>query len=281
LKIGITADSTCDFPKAFAQERDIHILPLYVVKDDGSSFRDGVEISIPEVFAYARETGKITGTAAVTVGDYIEKWTELRERYDAIIHVAFSSEMSACCGNARIAAQELENIYVVDSLNLSTAYGLMALEAAEMRDRGAEPAEIVPVLERMAPRLEASFVIDTLDFLRRGGRCSALKAMGANMLRLKPCIEIHDGKMSMAKKYRGKIENVYLQYVRDRLEGRDDLDLRRIFITGACLSEEVVARTREEILRCQPFGEVLYSHTGCTVSSHCGPLCMGLMYCRK
>lgn len=281
MKIGISADSTCDLPLAYAKDHGITVLPLYVIKEDGSSYRDGVDISTPDVFAYTEATGKITGTSAVTVGDYIETWTEMKKEYDVIIHVAFSSELSACCSNARIAAAEFENIRVVDSRNLTTGYGHLALDAVEMVKNGLTPDEIVAELERKIPCVESSFMLDTLEYMRRGGRCTTVQALGANMLKLKPCIEVHDGKMHVAKKYRGRIERAYLQYVRDRLAGRSDLDLRRIFITDSGIPEDMYESVRAAILSYQPFEEVIRTSTGCTVSSHCGPMTMGILYMRK
>lgn len=281
MRIRISADSTCDLPKEMVERHGIGILPLYIVKDDGSAYKDGVEITTPDVFEYTRRTGKIAGTAAVTVADYIAAWTAWKKDCDAIVHVAFSSELSACCQNARLAAQEVPGVFVVDSLNLSTGYGHLVLDAALMAEAGRPPEEIAAETERQVPKMDVSFVLDTLDYLRRGGRCSALAALGANVLGLKPCLEMHGGKLGVAKKYRGKTDNTFLQYVTDRLRDRDDIDLRRVFITDSGIPDELRARIEETVLACQPFREVYHNLSGCTISGHCGPYCMGVLYYHK
>lgn len=281
MRIKISADSTCDLPKELIAKHDIGVLPLYIITDDEKALRDGVEISTPDVFEYTKRTGKICGTSAVTVGDYIEQWTQWKKDCDAIVHIAFSSELSACCQNARMAALEVENVYVADSLNLSTGFGHLVLDAAIMAESGMSPQEIIAETERNVPKMDVSFVLDTLDFIRRGGRCTALQAMGANILGLKPCIEVHEGKMGIAKKYRGKTDKAFIQYVTDRLKDRDDIDLRRVFITDSGIPDEVRAAIREAVLACQPFKEVHHNLSGCTISGHCGPYCMGVLYYHK
>jgi DegV family protein with EDD domain len=281
MKIKISADSTCDLPKEFVEKHNIGIFPLYIVTDEGKSYRDGIDITTPDVFAYTERSGKIAGTSAVTVTDYVERWLEWRQDCDAIVHIAFSSELSACCQNARLAAMDVPGVTVVDSLNLSTGYGHLVLDAALMAEAGVSAAEIAAETERQAPKMDVSFVLDTLDYLRRGGRCSALTALGANMLGLKPCLEMHDGKLGVAKKYRGKTDKAFLQYVTDRLKDRDDIDLRRVFITDSGIPQEVRQQIEDTVLACQPFKEVYHNLSGCTISGHCGPYCMGVLYYHK
>lgn len=280
MKVKVTADSTCDLPEELVKERNIKVFPLYIVRD-GEALRDGVDITPDEMYAYTKQTGKLCSTSAVTVADYSDGWTECLEEYDAVVHVAFSSELSVTCANARLAAESFDKVYIVDSLNLSTGYGQLALDAADMAAEGKEPAEIVAEIERLREKMDVSFVINTLEFLRKGGRCTTVQALGANLLSLKPVIEVHDGKMTVGKKYRGKIEAAYIQYIHERLEGQDDIDPRRIFITDSGLPDELRARLREEVLSCQPFKEVHNTRAGCTVSGHCGPYTMGILYYHK
>lgn len=280
MRIKISADSTCDLPKALVDQHNIGVLPLYIIRDE-TALRDGLDVTPEDLYAYTKASGKLCGTSAVTVVDYVAAWSAWREDYDAIIHVAFSSELSASCNNARIAAAEVEQVWVVDSRNLSTGFGHLVLDAALMAEQGLAPEAIVEELERLVPRVDVSFVLDTLDYLKKGGRCTALQALGANLLGLKPCIEVHDGKMGVAKKYRGKIENAYIQYINDRLKDRDDIDLRRVFITDSGLPEPLRARLREAVLACQPFEAVYNNVAGCTISGHCGPWCMGVLYYHK
>lgn len=280
MKVKISADSTCDLPKETIDYFDIGILPLYIVRD-GESLRDGEEITTPEIFAYTRRTGQLCSTAAVTILDYITAWTEWKKEYDAVVHISLSSELSASYSNACIAAEEVGNVWVIDSKNLSTGSGHLTLDAAIMAKEGTDAAEIAAELKRLTPKLDVSFVLDTLDYLRKGGRCSALAALGANVLSLKPCIEVHDGTMGVGKKYRGKTEKAFLQYVADRLKDRDDIDLRRVFITDSGISDEARAAIENAVLSCQPFEKVYHNLSGCTISGHCGPCCMGVLYYHK
>ena len=280
MKVKISTDSTCDLPREFIERYDIGVLPMYIIRD-GVSLRDGIDITAQDMYEYTERTGKLCSTSAVTVADYAAAWIEWLKDADAVVHVAFSSELSASCNNARIAAGEFTNVTVVDSLNLSTGFGQLVIDAAIMAEAGHSPEEIAAEVERLVPKMDVSFVLNTLEYLRKGGRCTTIQALGANLLGLKPCIEVHDGKMGVAKKYRGKIEAAYHQYIRDRLQGRDDIDLRRVFITDSGLPDDVRARLRETVLECQPFKEVYNNSAGCTISGHCGPWCMGVLYYHK
>lgn len=280
MKVKISADSTCDLPKALIDSYEIGIMPLYIVRE-GESLKDGEEITTPEVFAFTKQTGALCGTAAVSVADYIAAWTAWKEEYGAVVHISLSSELSASFGNACIAAEEVGNVWVVDSRNLSTGSGHLALDAAVMAKSGMDAADIAAELERLVPKLDVSFVLDTLDYLRKGGRCSALQALGANLLSLKPCIEVKDGTMGVGKKYRGKIEKAFIHYATDRLKDRDDIDLRRVFITDSGISDEARSAIEEAVLACQPFEKVYHNVSGCVISGHCGPMCMGVLYYHK
>jgi DegV family protein with EDD domain len=169
----------------------------------------------------------------------------------------------------------------VDSRNLSTGIGHLVLDAAEMAEQGMDAADIASALEKKREKLDVSFVIDTLEYLKRGGRCSALVAMSANLLHLKPCIEVKDGKMGVGHKYRGKLEKCYVQYIEERLKGRDDIDCHRIFITDSGCDEATWRELERVVRACQPFEEVIHTRAGCTVSNHCGPGCMGILYYHK
>ena len=282
MKIKICADSTCDLSPELVERYDVGIIPLYIVKD-GVSYADGREITPQDVYAHVRAGGAMCSTAAVSVADYEAFFAEQRRHCDALIHFHISSEMSSCYQNACIAAENFENVYSVDSRNLSTGIGQLVLAAAEMAAEGTMSAEeIFRTVQDLRERLDVSFVLDTLEFLRKGGRCSTLAALGANLLSLKPCIEVHDGAMGVGKKYRGTLGKCLVQYVRDRLEGRDDIDLKRIFITDSGdFTQEELDAMEAEVRRCQPFAEVLHTRAGCTISNHCGPRCVGILYFHK
>ena len=281
MRIKITADSTCDLPSEIVRKYNIGIVPLYIVKNE-ESFRDSLEIVPKDIFDHVESGAGICHSAAVNVADYDEWFAKGLEEHDAVIHVNISHEFSSCNQNALISAAELENVYVVDSLNLSTGSGLVVLEAALLAERGMAPEQIVAELNEFTKRVEASFVIGTLKYLHKGGRCSGLAAFGANVLGLKPCIEVIDGKMGVGKKYRGNFEKIILQYVSDRLANRDDLDKKRIFVTfPPSLPQKVVDSVVGLISSEYGFEEILCSNAGCVISNHCGPTCLGVLYCRK
>ena len=279
MNIKISADSTCDLSPQLIQRYDIGISPLYIVRD-GESLVDGVDITPDEIYAHVEAGGSMCSTAAVSVYDYVEFFRKELESADAVVHFHISGEMSACYQNACIAATEVGNVYPVDARNLSTGIGLLVLEAAELAQKGELTAQ--EIQERMNQRrelLDVSFVVEQLGYLRKGGRCSSVAALGANVLSLRPCIQVKDGKMGVGKKYRGAYQKCLLQYVKERLEGRDDIDPHRIFITesGGFTSEEV-AEVEAAVRGYQPFEEVLHTRAGCTVSSHCGPRTLGILY---
>lgn len=282
MKIRISADSTCDLSQELIEKYNIAITPLYIVKD-GVALVDGIDITPEDIYDHVDSGGSICSTAAVSVADYEEFFRKQLQEFDAVVHFHISSEMSSCYQNAMIVASELGNVYPVDARNLSSGIALLVIFAAELAASDTMTAEEIQaaVIEKRE-KLDVSFVLDTLNYLRKGGRCSALAAMGANMLSLKPSIEVHNGVMGVAKKYRGNLTKCVLQYIRDHLEGRDDIDTKRIFLTDSRgFTEEEIGSFMAEILRCQPFEEVLRGKSGCTISNHCGPRCIGILYFHK
>ena len=279
MKIKISADSTCDLSPELIERYHIGITPLYIIRGE-ETLRDGIDVHPQELYEYAKATGKLCKTAAVNVSDYLAYFAACREEYDAVIHFTISSDMSACYQNACIAAAEVGNVYPVDSRNLSTGIGLLVLEAAELAREGKLTArEIQQTMEQRRELLDVSFLVERLDYLHKGGRCSSVAALGANVLSLRPCIQVKEGKMGVGKKYRGAYQKCLLQYVKERLEGHDDIDLHRIFVTesGGFTAEEV-AEIEAAVRSYQPFEEVLHTRAGCTISSHCGPRTLGILY---
>lgn len=281
MRVKITADSTCDLPRSLAERFDVGIVPLYVVKD-GQSYRDGVDIVPEDIYTHVESGGDLCTTSAVTVGDYEDFFQREMEGYDAIIHFTIASGMSACYQNACIAAAEMEHIYPFDSQSLSVGIALLAIHAAELAAEGKSVDEILTALEDKRRKLEVSFVVDTLEYLRKGGRCSALAAMGANLLSLKPCIEVRDGAMGVGKKYRGKMEKCLLDYVRERLEGAQDVEESCVFLVDSGrLPEDLRQRVQQEILRYLPKATVHMTAAGGTICCHCGPGALGVIFSRK
>lgn len=280
MRYKITADSTCDLGRDLIERYDIGILPLYVQLGE-KTYRDGIDIQPDDIYAHVAAGGGLATTAAVNLADYVRAFTELSDRYDFVIHVNISSDFSCSHQNAKLAAADLPNVYVVDSRNLSTGHGHIVLEAARMAAEGMGPEEIVQQLEALTARVDASFILEQLEYMKKGGRCSAVALLGANLLKLRPCIEVKDGKMGVGKKYRGSFEKCLVQYITDKIGARSDLELRRVFITHSGLPEEMVQKAVETVQKLQPFDEICVTRAGCTVSSHCGPGTIGVLYIRK
>ena len=279
-KIIISSDSTCDLSAELKEKYGIKIIPLGITLGT-QVYRDGVDITPDDIYAHHEKTGELPKTTASNVGECIDYFTELKKDGDAIIHFTISSAMSSTYNNTCMAAEEFDDVYVIDAQNLSTGSGLLVLSAAEMAQSGMAAADIVAKLEELKPRVDASFVIDSLEYLHKGGRCSALAMLGANLLKLKPCIEVKNGSMGVGKKYRGAYGRVLSEYVDERLQNVDDIDTSRVFITHAGCDEDIVNAVVEQVKSKGIFDEVLLTRAGCTVSSHCGANTLGVLFIRK
>lgn len=278
----LCADSTCDLSEELLERYNIHIFPLHIVLGD-RTYQDGIDLVPDQIYQIYREKKILPKTAAINVEEYTEFARPFIKAGNDVIYVTLGSGISATYNNCRLAAEELPGMYVIDSGNLSTGMGHVVLAAAKGIEAGLPVEQIVEETRALAHRVEASFVIDTLEFLYKGGRCSALAMLGANMLKLKPCIEVDnaDSRMSVGKKYRGSLDKALEQYVKDRLEGRDDIVTDRIFITHSGIAPERVELVRREIAKYQQFDEVIETRAGCTISSHCGPNTLGILFVRK
>jgi len=279
-KVVITADSTCDLSKEIAGRENIYISPLYVRTCD-SEFRDGVDIDANGLFELVKAKGELPKTSACSADDYLNLWKPLLDEGNEVVHISLSSELSSCFQNARLAASELQGVYVLDSRSLSTGSGMLALEASELAKDGKTAQQILDVLSQKVNKVNISFVLDTMDYLAKGGRCSSVAAFAAGVLKLRLCIAVADGKMDVCKKYRGKTEAVLKQYVNERLTSAGEIDKKRVFITDSGVDEATV-KAIENILTSQwGFEQVLHTNAGCTVSSHCGPGCLGIIFFEK
>lgn len=280
MKIKITSDSTCDLSCEQIAKYDVHILPLAVAMGE-NNYRDGVDITPEQIYAHVAKGGDLPKTAANNIADYAEAFAMYSKEYDAVIHLNISAEFSSCYQNARIAAEEFDNVHVVDSRNLSTGHGLLLLKGIELAQQGMAAADIAQVLRETADKVDASFILDQLEYLAKGGRCSSVVALGANLLKLKPCIDVKNGKMGVGKKYRGKFEKVLLQYVAERVGDGSDIRLDRVFVTHAGCDEAVYMSCVEKVKELAPFAEVHITRAGCTISSHCGQNTLGVLFIRK
>ncbi|MCH7321981.1 DegV family protein [Solibacillus sp. MA9] len=277
--IKITADSTCDLSPELLAKYDISLASLHVLINE-EDYLDGVNITPKDIFHYVSVENKSCSTAAINTYEYEQFFKPYTKQYEAIIHISLGSEFSSCHQNACLAAQSFENIIVIDSQNLSTGSGLLVLEAAELAAQGYTAKEIEARILAQVPEIEASFVIDKMDYLKRGGRCSSVEAFGATLLKIKPSIEVTHGKMEVGKKYRGQFASSLEKYVKDRLENRTDIDLSRIFITHPDCPDELVEQVKTMIQRQMQFDEILITNAGCTVSTHCGPSTLGILFKR-
>lgn len=280
-KIKITCDSTCDLTPQMYEKYDIEVLPLGIVVGDELK-RDSVDINPPGIFEYVSKTGTLPKTSAASVAEYCELFSKFTSQGYAVIHINISAEFSSCHANACMAATQTDGeVYVIDSRNLSTGSGHLAILGSELAAKGMPAKDVAEALDEAKRRLDVSFVLQTLDYLQKGGRCPGVVAFGANLLKLRPEIEVRDGKMTVGKKYRGSMEKSIFDYVRGRLEGRTDIDTHRIFVTHSYVPQELVDKVVDYVKQLHPFEEVLVSYAGCAVSSHCGPNCLGVLFFKK
>ena len=275
----IAADSTCDLSRELIEAYGIHIIPLGVTLGE-TQYTDGVDIDPDFIYAHYEKTGQLPKTSAVNLVDFEDYFARETAAGNAVVLFTISSDMSSTCNNARLAAEGFENVYVVDTRNLSTGGGLLVLTAAEMAAEGKPAAEIAEVCNTLAPCVDASFIIDSLEFLHKGGRCSALAAFGANMLSLKPCIVVKDGKMGVGKKYRGKFGAVLPKYVSDRLGDGSDVIGGHIFVTHAGCEPAIIDACVEAVAAIAPEAKIHITRAGCTISSHCGRNTLGVLFIR-
>ena len=276
----ITSDSTTDLSAELKERYNIKTIPLGVNLGDKTYF-DGVDVTPDDIYEYHRKTGELPKTTAANLGDLIDFFKPLVDEGNKVIHFSISGEMSSTFNNSRMAAEEVGNVYAIDSRNLSTGAGLLVIAAAEMAKKGMEAEEIVKEIENLIPKVDASFVIDNLEYLHKGGRCSAVAMLGANLLKLKPCIEVKNGSMGVGKKYRGKFGDVLKTYVAERIGDGSDIDLDRVFVTHAGCDMDIVNAVVEDVKKAAPFKEVFLTRAGCTISSHCGADSLGVLFIRK
>ena len=280
MNIKIIADSTCDLSAELLEKHNITLIPLTVIKDD-KAYTDSVTITTVDIFAHVAAGGNLCSTTAVSVGEYQDWFAKFANDFDGVVHVNISSEFSACYQNACLAASEFNNVIAIDSRNLSTGQGLVVIEAAKLASSVSSLEELKEKLDAFAPKVEASFLLDRLDYMVKGGRCSAAAALGANLLNLKPCIEVKDGKMAVVKKYRGNYAKCLATYVKDRLDARDDLDREILFVTRTPVTEDCLHAVEEAVAQYANFENIYWTHAGCTISCHCGPGTLGVLFIRK
>lgn len=281
--IKIIADSTCDLTDEILQRYDIDILPLYIHLGE-KEYKDRLEIQPEDIFSWSNDNNTTPKTAAPSIEDAVEAMKPYVEKGDEILMFAISEDMSATANVMRLAAEHLnykEHVHVIDSASLSTGNGLLIVEAAIMAENKVPVKEIVDAIEELKPDVRASFVVDTLTYLHRGGRCSATTALAGSLLKIKPSIIVKDGKMDADKKYRGKLNKVILQYVQDMEQELLHAKKDRVFITHSGCDREIVDSVRAYLESLEHFGEIIETRAGSVISSHCGPGTLGVLFIAK
>lgn len=280
--VKIVSDSTCDLSNELVEAYDISIIPLMISMGETTK-KDGTEVTPVDIYRWSDETGLTPKTAAPTIGDAISFLEPFVKKGVDIIFFGISEAMSATCNVMRLAAQNLgySRLFVVDSMNLSTGIGLQVLRAAELAKNGVGTEDILKDNSIIISKIRASFVVDTLIYLQRGGRCSGVTALLANTLKLKPEIVVNDGKMGVGKKYRGNIKSVLSKYVQDRKEELIAANPDRIFITHSGCDDDVIDDIKKTLEDLNIFRDILITRAGGVISSHCGPNTLGILYISK
>lgn len=281
--IRIISDSTCDLSKELVEQYNIEILPLHIHLGE-NEYQDGVTITPDEIYEWSDANDTTPKTAAVSIGEAVDMFEPYVKNGDELIVFSISQGMSATCSVMRLAAQELEaddSIHVIDSANLSTGIGLLVIEAAVMAQEGKSAKEIVARIEELKPLVSASFVVDTLTYLHRGGRCSGVAALAGGMLKLHPKIVVENGKMDANKKYRGKMNMVIKSYVKDMEEDLKNAKKDRVFITHSGCEDSIIEEVREYLETLNVFDEILVTRAGGVISSHCGPGTLGVLFIKN
>lgn len=278
-KIILSADSTCDLDQELKERYNVQYFPLHIILN-GKDYKDGIDITPEEVYEEYYKNKVLPKTSAVNVSEYIDHFRPWVEDGYEVIHVNLGHALSSSYQNCCIAAEELGHVHVVDSCNLSTGTGLIVVAAGKMIQEGLDAETIAERLQSRTHKCHASFVLDTLTFLHAGGRCSAVAALGANMLKLKPCIQVNnaDGSMGLGKKYRGALDKALIKYVKDELSRYSDINTDLLFITHSGIPQEYIDQVRETIDGIIQFKEIHVTKASCTISCHCGPNTLGILF---
>lgn len=280
MNIKITTDSTADLSKDIIEKYNISIVPLQILIGD-ETYKDFVDIDSDNIFNIMEEKKALASTCAVNIEEYENFFKKHVENSDYLIHFSLGSKVSSCFQNANIAAGNFKNVKVIDTNSLTTGQGILAYLAAKMIKNGASFDEIIETSNNLKENVDISFVIDTLEFLKKGGRCSSLASLGANLLKIKPSIQMEDGILKTSKKYRGKLESCVELYIKDKLENNTDINFDTLFLTHSKCDKTLVDIAKSTIKKFANFKEIIETNAGCTISSHCGPNCLGIIFMKK
>ena len=275
MSFRITCESSADLTAELYKKHDIAVMPFTITMGE-KQYKD-FDINNEELFKLVQENGTLPKTSAFNEFDY-EEFFKKETKDEGIIHFCISSKVSSTINSARAAAEKMKNVYVIDSMSLSTGTGIQLLYAAKLRDAGVPIAEAVELINERKSNVQISFVVDTLKYLHKGGRCSALALLGSNLLGIKPSIVLKDGKMQVGKKYVGKIHKTLEKYIPDTLAEYNNPDPEMCFITYSSATEEMIKVTKEVLEKNFKFKNVVETTAGCTVATHCGPNTLGIIY---
>lgn len=276
MAVKIASDSSTDLTKELYEQNDVAVLP-FTINLGEESFRDGIDITNDMIYDYVSRTKNLPKTSAVNTYQ-CEEFFKKYHSPDGIVFITISSKISSAYNNAVLASKDYDNVYIVDSMSLSTGGGLLVMYASELSRQGLTAKEIYEKLEARKQYVQASFTIDKLDYLHKGGRCSALKMLGANLLKLHPQIQLKNGTMGMNKKYRGKMKDLVKSYIDDTLEEYNTPDTSYCFMTHTNCDPEVVESAMEHLKSKNIFKNIIETHAGSTVTSHCGRNTLGILY---
>ncbi|MGN1200695.1 MAG: DegV family protein [Candidatus Caccovivens sp.] len=276
MKVAISAESTIDLPKELLEKYDIHTLSFMVILGD-KELKDGQEVCPADIFDFVEKNKVLPKTSAINEEQYENYFSELLKDYDAVVHFCLSSQISSACSNAKNVAERMKNVYVVDTLSLSTGIALLAIYGRKLANDGLPVEEVYNRCCERVSKVQASFVIKKLDYLYKGGRCSALSFFGANLMKIRPMIVLKDGKMGVHRKYRGNMDSVIANYCKDTIEEFNTPDLNIAFVTYTTASEGMV-QSAKEALKNRGFKEIYETRAGATITSHCGEDTLGILY---
>ncbi len=278
--VKILSDSTCDLSEELKERFHVEVIPLHVILGK-EVYEDGINVTPQEIIAWVDRTKEAPKTAAPAPEEIIGIFQEQLKQYREIVCFSIAAGMSASNASMHIAAKELDaenRIHVIDSANLSSGMGLLVMEAAELAQNGADGKTIAERIETLKPLVRSSFVVDTLMYLYRGGRCSGLTALAGTTLRLHPQISIQNGEMKAGKNYRGSIGRVTMKYVREMEKNLLSAQPKRICITHSPCNKETEKKVYDFLKSLNHFGEICITDAGGVVTSHCGPETLGVFY---
>ncbi len=283
--VKLIADSSCDIGPELAKRYDVDFVHIHV-RLNGNEYHDGVDITHTDIYANYEQNHTLPSTCAVNIDEYESVFRPYVEQGYDVVHISLGSGLSSTCSNANLAAGLFDpgRVFVIDSKSLSSGAGILVCECGERVKKGYPAKQIFEEVSPLADRISASFILDDLEYLHAGGRCSGLAQFGASLMNLKPCITVRNdlyGSMSVGKKYMGSYKRSALKYVETMLKDRTDIALDRCFITHSDTDPDVLDAMRSLALELQPFTEFHITHTSATITAHCGPNTTGLMFLTK